>query len=93
MLQTNRERNMETLRTISAIAGSLLILMGYFRLITDEKGNVNLNNYRFTGGLFLVMGGMLEGARDLLSRNFSKAAVSTLAILLGAVLLVVAFSL
>ena len=84
---------METLRTISAIAGSLLILMGYFRLITDEKGNVNLNNYRFTGGLFLVMGGMLEGARDLLSRNFSKAAVSTLAILLGAVLLVVAFSL
>jgi hypothetical protein len=83
----------ETLRTISAIVGSLLILMGYFRLITDEKGNVNLNNYRFTGGLFLVIGGMLEGASDLLSRNFSKAAASTLAILLGAVLLVVAFSL
>jgi hypothetical protein len=84
---------METLRTAVLIIGSLLILFGYFRLITDEKGHVNLNNYRFTGGLFLVIGGMVDGARDLLSLDLSKKGLSTLSIVLGAVALYLGFSL
>jgi hypothetical protein len=80
-------KSMETFQAVVLIIGSLLILFGYFRLIADEKGHVNLNNYRFTGGLFLVIGGMLEGARDLLSLDLSKKGVSTLSIVLGALLL------
>jgi hypothetical protein len=47
------------------IAGRLFILFGYLRIITDDNGNVNLINYRFTGGLLLVISGMVDGTRDL----------------------------
>ncbi|WP_259397728.1 hypothetical protein [Pseudoalteromonas sp. SR43-7] len=46
---------MENFKTAILIAGSVFILFGYLRFITDENGNVNLNNYRFTGGLVLVI--------------------------------------
>ena len=83
---------MENLKIIVVIAASISILFGYFRLISDAKGNVNLNNYRFTGGLFLVISGMLQGARDLFSCDFSEKAVSTLSIYLGIFLFWVGFS-
>lgn len=74
---------MEDTKTIIFIAASIAILFGYLRFITDEKGNIDLNNYRFTGGLSLVFGGMVEGTRDLIARNFSANALSALAIYCG----------
>ncbi|WP_259397992.1 MetJ regulator of methionine regulon [Pseudoalteromonas sp. SR41-1] len=56
---------MENFKTAILIAGSVFILFGYLRFITDENGNVNLNNYRFTGGILLVISGMFDGTRDL----------------------------
>ena len=56
---------MENFKIAVLIAGSLFILFGYLRFITDDNGNVNLNNYRFTGGLPLVILGMVDGTRDL----------------------------
>ncbi|WP_231616714.1 MetJ regulator of methionine regulon [Pseudoalteromonas sp. NSLLW218] len=56
---------MEKFKIAVLIAGSLFILFGYLRFITDDNGNVNLNNYRFTGGLPLVISGMVDGTRDL----------------------------
>ena len=56
---------MENFKIAVLIAGSLFILFGYLRFITDDNGNVNLNNYRFTGGLPLVILGMVDGSRDL----------------------------
>lgn len=83
---------MEKLKIAVLLAGCVSILFGYLRFIADEKGHVNLNNYRFTGGLFLVVGGMLEGVRDLCSLNLSKSAVSALAIGVGLLLSYVGFS-
>jgi hypothetical protein len=85
-------KRMATFQTVVLIIGSVLILFGYFRLITDEKGNVNLNNYRFTGGLFLVIGGMVEGARDLFALDLSAKGISTLSIVVGAAVLFLGLS-
>lgn len=83
---------MENFRIIILIAGSVSILFGYFRFITDEKGNVDLNNYRFTGGLGLVFSGMLAGTQDLFSRNITAKCISALAIYLGILLFCIGFS-
>ncbi|MAJ39060.1 MetJ regulator of methionine regulon [Pseudoalteromonas sp. S979] len=65
----------------------MCILFGYFRFITDENGNVDLNNYRFTGGITLVITGMFDGTYDLITRLRSKNSVSALAVYLGLFLL------
>ncbi|TMP18549.1 MetJ regulator of methionine regulon [Pseudoalteromonas sp. S2893] len=62
----------------------MCILFGYFRFITDENGNVDLNNYRFTSGIALVI---FDGTYDLITRLRSKNSVSALAIYLGLFLL------
>ncbi|WP_249330672.1 hypothetical protein [Pseudoalteromonas sp. S3178] len=49
------------MHNLKLITGCVFILFGYLRFITDETGNVNLNNYRFTGGLLLVVFGMIDG--------------------------------
>ena len=83
---------MENIRIAVLVAGSIFILFGYLRFITDEKGNVNLNNYRLTGGLGLVFGGLVKGTRNLFSGDFSKNAVSALAIYLGILFFYIGFS-
>jgi hypothetical protein len=83
---------MEKIKIAVLLAGCVSILFGYLRFIADEKGNVNLNNYRFTGGLFLVVGGVLEGVRDMGSLTLTKSAVSALAICVGLLLFYVGFS-
>ncbi|TMP82815.1 MetJ regulator of methionine regulon [Pseudoalteromonas sp. S983] len=65
----------------------MCILFGYFRFITDENGNVDLNNYRFTGGITLVITGTFDGTYDLIKRLHSKNSVSTLAVYLELFLL------
>ncbi|MBH0028800.1 MULTISPECIES: MetJ regulator of methionine regulon [unclassified Pseudoalteromonas] len=83
---------MEKFKLIILIAGSIFILCGYLRFITDENGNVNLNNYRFTGGLLLVVSGMIDGTRDLVKRLRSKNSLSAIAIYLGILLFYIGFS-
>jgi hypothetical protein len=82
---------METLRAAILIAGSIFILYGYLRLITDKKGNVDLNRYRLTGGIGLVISGMLEGTGDLFSRKLSPNGLSALAIYVGILLFYIGF--
>jgi len=82
---------METLRTITAVIASLFILFGYLRFITNEKGNVDLNSYRFTGGIQYVLMGMVEGTWDLISRELSSKAISALSIYIGALVLYCSF--
>ncbi|MEI8618750.1 MetJ regulator of methionine regulon [Pseudoalteromonas sp. B193] len=83
---------MENFKTAILIAGSVFILFGYLRFITDENGNVNLNNYRFTGGILLVISGMFDGTRDLVNRLRSKNSLSAIAVYLGILLLYIGFS-
>ncbi|MDQ9090623.1 MetJ regulator of methionine regulon [Pseudoalteromonas haloplanktis] len=83
---------MEKLRLVVLIIGCICILFGYFRFITDEQGNVNLQNYRFTGGLGLVLIGIVAGTHDLFSRYLSKNALSALAIYTGLLLFYLGFS-
>ena len=83
---------MENFKTSILIAGSVFILFGYLRFITDENGNVNLNNYRFTGGLLLVISGMVDGTRDLVKRLRSKNSLSAIAVYLGILLFYIGFS-
>ncbi len=83
---------MENFKTAILIAGSVFILFGYLRFITDENGNVNLNNYRFTGGLLLVISGMVDGTRDLVKRLRSKNSLSAIAVYLGILLFYIGFS-
>ncbi|PKG62684.1 MULTISPECIES: MetJ regulator of methionine regulon [Pseudoalteromonas] len=83
---------METFKIAVLIAGSLFILFGYLRFITDDSGNVNLNNYRFTGGILLVISGMVDGTRDLVKRLRSKNALSAIAVYLGILLFYIGFS-
>ena len=66
--------------------GCLGILAGYARYITDENGNVNLNNYRFTGGLGMVLTGFATGVRDLLAHERTEESDSALLMLGGALL-------
>jgi len=83
---------LEKFKLIILIVGSIFILFGYLRFITDENGNVNLNNYRFTGGLLLVVSGMIDGTRDLVKRLRSKNSLSAIAIYLGILLFYIGFS-
>ncbi|WP_240922886.1 hypothetical protein, partial [Pseudoalteromonas sp. Z1A6] len=83
---------LEKFKLIILIVGSIFILFGYLRFITDENGNVNLNNYRFTGGLLLVVSGMIDGTRDLIKRLRSKNSLSAIAIYLGILLFYIGFS-
>ncbi|GAA66468.1 MULTISPECIES: hypothetical protein [Pseudoalteromonas] len=83
---------MENFKIAVLIAGSLFILFGYLRFITDDSGNVNLNNYRFTGGILLVISGMVDGTRDLVKRLRSKNSLSAITIYLGILLFYIGFS-
>ncbi|MBH0016410.1 MetJ regulator of methionine regulon [Pseudoalteromonas sp. NGC95] len=83
---------MENFKIAALIAGSLFILFGYLRFITDDSGNVNLNNYRFTGGILLVISGMVDGTRDLVKRLRSKNSLSAITIYLGILLFYIGFS-
>ena len=83
---------MENFKTAILIAGSVFILFGYLRFITDDNGNVNLNNYRFTGGLVLVISGMVDGTHDLVKRLRSKNSLSAIAVYLGILLFYIGFS-
>ena len=78
---------MDIISTLILILGCICILFGYFRFIGDENGNVDLNNYRFTGGIALVITGMFDGTHDLIKRLRSKNSVSALAVYLGLFLL------
>ena len=73
------------------IIGSLLILFAYIRFITDDKGNVELNNYRFTGGLGCIIVGLIDGTRDLFLRHLTADAISTLALYIGVLLFYIGF--
>lgn len=83
---------MDNVKIAVLIAGSVLFLFGYLRFITDEKGNVNLNNYRFTGGLGLVFVGMIDGTRDLFSSDLSKNGLSAASIYCAVLLFVLGFT-
>ena len=83
---------MENFKIAVLIAGSLFILFGYLRFITDDNGNVNLNNYRFTGGILLVISGVFDGTRDLVKRLRSKNSLSAIAVYLGILLFYIGFS-
>ena len=83
---------METIAIVLVISASLCIIFGYLRLITDKKGNINLNNYRLTSSIGLAVSGLLAGTQDLLSRNKSKDAVSAFAIYFGLILFWIGFS-
>ncbi|MBG9991054.1 MULTISPECIES: MetJ regulator of methionine regulon [unclassified Pseudoalteromonas] len=83
---------MENFKIAVLIAGSLFIIFGYLRFITDDNGNVNLNNYRFTGGILLVISGMVDGTHDLVKRLRSKKALSAITIYLGILLFYIGFS-
>lgn len=84
---------MENFRVIIFIVGSALLLFGYLRFITDEQGHVNLNNYRFTGGIGLVIIGIVKGTGDIVSRDLSKDGVSALSIYMGVLLFYIGFKL
>lgn len=66
--------------------GTLLILVGYALLLADDKGNVKLNNYRFTGGLGMVLTRFYDGVRDLWTREWSYESRSAAMVLGGGVL-------
>lgn len=80
---------MDTIRLIVLISGSVFILFGYFRLLSDESGDVDLNNYRLTGGLGKVLCGLVEGTRDVLTRESSSKSTSAIAIYCGVILFII----
>lgn len=82
---------MNKLQLIVIICGCVSFLFGYLRLLADDKGNVDLNNYRLTGGLGRVLYGLYVGSCDLLSRERSHEGVSAVAIYLSFILFLVAF--
>jgi len=63
---------MPSFQNILIIIGFILFLYSYLRFITDESGNVDLNNYRVTGGILIVMSGMLLGTIDIFKCNPSR---------------------
>ncbi|MGS0535777.1 MetJ regulator of methionine regulon [Pseudoalteromonas sp. SaAl2] len=83
---------METFRLVILILACLSILFGYLRLLSDENGNVDLNNYRFTGGLGKVLYGVFEGTCDLCACELSKEAICAIAIYMGVILFVFGFN-
>lgn len=80
------------LPTILALLGSITILVGYLRLITEDNGNVPLLQYRLTGCIGLVVTGMMMGVQDLLHGDLTSEAVSTLLILFGISAFIFVFS-
>lgn len=82
---------MRSLIFISFLFGSISILAGYLRLIVDDKGNIPLNRFRFTGCLGDFLVGMAFGTGDLLSRHISKNAKSALMIYGGIALFCIGF--
>lgn len=83
---------METFQALILVVASGLILFGYFRLLSDENGHVDLNSYRFTGGLGRVISGVIEGTCDLFSREMTSNSYSALAIYTGALLFYIFFT-
>jgi len=82
---------MQKLQLILFISGCVSFLFGYLRLLSDCKGNVDLNNYRFTGGLGRVITRLYVGSCHLLSREHSYESVSAVAIYLGLILFLIGF--
>ncbi len=82
---------MENFRVVLLIIASFSILFGYLRFITDSHGNVDLNSYRFTGGLGHVIVGFLDGTKDIFTRHLTPDAVSTFAIYIGMILFYIGF--
>ncbi|GAA0404810.1 hypothetical protein GCM10009133_11810 [Cocleimonas flava] len=82
---------MESFKILLLIAGSISILFGYLRFLPDEEGNIDLNNYRFTGGLGLVIRGTYKGTHDLLLGKISSNAISALALYVGIILFIIGF--
>ncbi len=83
---------MENIKIVIAIIASFLILFAYLRFITDEDGNVPLNNYRFTGALNLVIRDMFEGTTELFGFKISGDGLSALAMYFGLIMFFIAFS-
>ena len=74
---------METFELALACVGLILILIAYLRFISDASGNVHLNNYRLTGGIFIVLSGLIKGTIDTFSLNFTRNCFLTLTMYLG----------
>jgi hypothetical protein len=83
---------MEKVSLVTLIIGCAFILFGYFRFITDDKGHVDLNNYRFTGGIMRVIKGMFAGTQDMFSRHLSANGFSAVLIYLGIMLFFIGFN-
>ncbi|TEW55235.1 MetJ regulator of methionine regulon [Psychromonas sp. RZ22] len=79
------------LQTILLIIACILILFGYLRFITDKNGRIDLDNYRFTGGIGIVLIGLIEGSRDLLRQQLTNKALSSLVIYCGILLFYISF--
>ena len=77
---------MENFNTILLLIGLFLILIAYLRFITDESGNIHLNNYRLTGGIFIVLSGLMQGTIDIFKFNNSKNRFLSLLMYLGIIL-------
>ena len=60
---------MSKLGIVLVIAGSVGVLAGYLRLITDSDGKIPLNRWRFTGCLPAFLVGLWVGTRDLIIRR------------------------
>ena len=84
---------MQHLITIIFFVGSVSILAGYLRLITDEWGNIPLNSYRFTGCLGAFLTGMVTGTYKLMSRQPTADSASAIMVYLGLGLLFIGFKL
>jgi len=63
---------MENFQLILAIVGLILILIAYLRFITDTSGNVHLNNYRLTGGILIVLSGLIKGTIDIFKLSLTR---------------------
>ncbi|MFY8328432.1 MetJ regulator of methionine regulon [Pseudoalteromonas sp. ZZD1] len=83
---------METFRLVILVLACLSILFGYLRLLSDDNGNVDLNNYRLTGGLGKVLTGVFEGTLDLCAREIFTEAICAIAIYMGVILFVLGFN-
>ena len=74
---------MENFKVITLLVGLILILFAYLRFISDESGNVHLNNYRLTGGIFIVLSGWFQGTRDIFKFKKTKNRFLALIMYLG----------
>ncbi|MGO2292830.1 MetJ regulator of methionine regulon [Pseudoalteromonas sp. AOP7-A1-14] len=83
---------MQKLQLILFINGCVCFLFGYLRLLSDEKGNVDLHNYRFSGGLGRVLYGFYVGSCELLSAERSRESTSAISIFCGLILFLIGFN-